>query len=166
MSGRADSPAKRRAAPMRFLLRDPSHPDAAALLGELDAALTAITGCSGNTGFDPDDVRVPGAAFAVAYRAGAPVACGGYRPVREGVAEVKRVYAREHGAGLPLLRKLEALARGAGYRRLVCETRRANVRAVAFYLRAGWRETPPYGRYIGRPEAICFERILEPGADV
>ena len=47
-----------------------------------------------------------------------------------------------------------------GYVRLVCETRRVNARAVAFYLRAGWRETSAYGCYIGRPEAICLEMPL------
>ena len=67
---------------------------------------------------------------------------------------------RPHGAGAPLLQALEALAEQAGYTRLVCETRRVNTRAVTFYLRGGWRETEPYGQYIGRPEAVCFSKEL------
>lgn len=148
-------------APLRFLPRDPAHPDAAALLTELNDALARITGCDGRASFHAEDVREPGAAFLVAYRGDAPVACGGFRPLDCGTAEVKRVYARESGTGLPLLRALEALAAKLGYTRLVCETRRVNTRAVAFYLRAGWRETEAYGQYVGRLEAICFEKTLE-----
>ena len=32
--------------------------------------------------------------------------------------------------------------------------------AFAFYLRAGWHETESYGKYAGRPEAICFDKEL------
>jgi len=144
--------------PLRIVPRDPEHPDAVALLTELNDALARITGCDGHASFHAEDVREPGAAFLVAYRDDAPVACGGFRPLDCGTAEVKRVYARERGTGLPLLLELEMLAAKSGYTRLVCETRRVNTSAVAFYLRAGWRETEAYGPYIGRPEAICFEK--------
>jgi GNAT superfamily N-acetyltransferase len=146
--------------PLRFVQRDPAHPDAAVLLAELNAALHAVTGCDGSASFDNQDVRGQGTAFLVAYRGGRPVACGGIRPLADGTAEVKRVYAREHGAGAPLLRALEALAVQAGYTHLLCETRRVNMRAVDFYLRCGWRETEPYGKYVGKPEAVCFEKLL------
>lgn len=146
--------------PLRFAPRDPDHPDAAVLLCELNSALRAITGCNGSASFNVRDAREPGAAFLVAYRGDRPVACGGFRPLGGHTAEVKRVYAREHGAGAPLLQALESLAEQAGYTRLVCETRRVNTRAVTFYLRGGWRETEPYGQYIGRPEAVCFSKEL------
>ena len=143
---------------LRFELRDPAHPDAVLLLNALSAALAALTGCDGRASFHTEDVRGPGAAFLIAYQGDRPVACGGFRPFAPGVAEIKRVYAHVRGAGAPLLRALEALAVRQGYRTLVCETRRVNARAVAFYLREGWLETAPYGAYIGRPEAICFSK--------
>ena len=145
---------------LRILPRDPAHPDAQALLAALGEALAHITGNDGAASFQAEDVRGPGAAFLVAYRDGVPVACGGYRPVAAGVAEVKRVYSAQPGAGRALLQALEARAAADGYTRLLCETRRVNTRAVAFYQRAGWSECPPYGRYIGRPEAICLTRAL------
>ena len=148
------------AQPLRVQPRDPAHPDAAALLAALNAALAAITGCDGAASFHAQDVREAGAAFLVGYRGDMPVACGGFRPLAPGVAEVKRVYARERGMGAPLLAALERLAAQQGYGRLVCETRRVNTRAVAFYLRAGYQECPPYGAYVGRPEAICFEKYI------
>lgn len=148
---------------LTFLPRDPAHPDAIALVAELNAALARITGCDGAASFVAEDVRGPGALMLVAYRREMPVACGAYRPLPEtsATAEVKRVYARESGTGAPLLNALQTSAALWGYARLVCETRRINTRAVAFYLRAGWRETAPYGKYVGRPEAICFEKILD-----
>ena len=148
---------------LTFVPRDPAHPDAAALLAELNAALTRITGCDGAASFAAEDVRGPGALMLVAYRQGQPVACGAYRPLPgvAAVAEVKRVYAREPGTGRPLLHALQASAAQRGYARLVCETRRINIRAVAFYLRAGWLETAPYGKYVGKPEAICLEKRLD-----
>ena len=148
------------AASLYFIERDPSHPDAAMLLSELSDILCAITGCDGRASFDARDVRGEGGAFLVAYLGEVAVACGGFRPLTGGIAEVKRVYARERGAGLPTLRALEKLASAQGYTQLVCETRRVNLRAVSFYVRAGWLETAPYGHYIGRPEAICFAKTL------
>lgn len=147
---------------LRFIPRDPAHPDAATLLKALSAALQTITGCGGDASFDARDVRGEGAVFLVGYtEGGEPVACGGYRTLGGGAAEVKRVYAAQRGAGRPLLMALEARACADGYTRLMCETRRVNARAVAFYLRAGWRVCENYGKYAGRPEAVCFEKILE-----
>lgn len=159
--GVAGAPQRSEAPALRFVPRDPAHPDAAALLARLSAALEAVTGNSGDGSFDAADVRGAGAAFVVAYAPdGEPVACGGYRPLGGGVAEVKRLYAAQKGAGRPLLAALEAGARQAGHTRLVCETRRVNARAVAFYLRVGWRVCENYGKYAGRPEAVCFEKPL------
>ena len=145
---------------LQFLHRDPSHPDAVTLLLELSDALYAITGCDGRASFGEQYVRGEGGAFLVGYRNGVAVSCGGFRPLADGIAEAKRVYARERGDGLPTLRALEQLAAAQGYTQLVCETRRINLRAVSFYVRAGWQETAPYGHYIGRPEAICFTKTL------
>ena len=59
-----------------------------------------------------------------------------------------------------MLAALEAKAQSLGYDEVRLETRRVNTVAVGFYRRAGYREIPPYGRYVGRPEAICFAKQL------
>lgn len=144
-----------------FIPRDPAHPDAAALLKMLSGTLARLTGSSGEGSFDAADVRGERALFLVAYaQDGVPVACGGYRPLGGGLAEIKRVYAARKGAGMPLLIALEARAAADGLTRLKCETRRVNAVAVAFYLRAGWTVCESYGQYVGRPEAVCFEKAL------
>ena len=144
----------------------PTHPDAAPLLDALSETLASITGDSGRSSFDPSDVTVPGAAFVVAYAApGQPVGCGAYRPLGDGVAELKRMFAKpdSKGVGLAILEHLETLACRDGYRELWLETRAVNRRAVSFYERNGYRVIPNFGKYVGKPEAVCFAKTLRTG---
>ena len=142
---------------------DPAGADALALVAELSAALTAITGASGQASFDVSDVRGPRACFALARDVhGCALGCGALRPIDAGVAEIKRMFARPgtRGVGSALLRHLEAEASRRGYVALRLSTRRVNARAVAFYERHGWRRIPGYGRYAGSDVSVCFEKVL------
>lgn len=142
---------------------DPDHADAKVLIAALSQRLAAITGSSGQASFDAHDVRGPGAAFLLARdEQGRAMGCGALRPLQPGVAEIKRMYAAVAGRGVgsAVLAALEAKAQGLGYGEIRLETRRVNTLAVGFYLRAGYREIPPYGRYVGRPEAVCFAKPI------
>jgi GNAT superfamily N-acetyltransferase len=141
---------------------DPDSPDARALLGELGAALAAITGSDGAASFDPADVRGARACFLVARNAaGRSVGCGALRPLADGIAELKRMYARPgSGAGRPLLAALERQAAAFGYTEVWLETRRVNARAVAFYEKHGYRVIPNYGKYAGRADAVCLGKRM------
>ncbi|KQW97040.1 acetyltransferase [Massilia sp. Root418] len=154
---------------------DPGSPEALLLMAELSAVLAAITGDSGQSSFDADDVRGPLARFAVARNGhGEAVGCGAFRPLEQGVAEVKRMYARHgHGGqggeggdcagggiGSAVLAFLEQEAAALGYQALRLSTRRVNTRAVAFYAARGYRVIPNFGRYAVKPESICFEKRL------
>jgi ribosomal protein S18 acetylase RimI-like enzyme len=55
-----------------------------------------------------------------------------------------------------LLAALERQALAFGYRAVWLETRRVNVRAVAFYEKHGYRVIPNFGKYAGRPDAVCL----------
>ncbi len=143
---------------------DPGLPEAEALLNELSERLAAITGSSGRSSFDADDVRVPSALFVLARDTdGKAVGCGAFRPMDQeaGVAEVKRMYAQVPGAGLAILTHLEAAAREYGYAKLRLETRLVNQRAVAFYEKHGYARIPNFGKYVGKAEAVCFEKLLD-----
>lgn len=141
---------------------DPDAPDARVLLAELGAALAAITGSDGSASFDAADVRGPRSCFLVAYAPdGRAAGCGALRPLDDGVAELKRMYARPgSGAGTHLLAALEREAQAFGYRAVWLETRRVNGRAVAFYERHGYAVIPNYGKYVGRLDAVCLGRDL------
>ena len=135
------------------------------LLGELSAALAALTGDSGASSFRDDDVRSPRSLFVIARSSnGALLGCGALRPLQGDVAEIKRMYARpgSGGAGAALLAHLEAAARELGYRAAWLSTRRVNARAVAFYSKHGYATAPAYGKYVGRDESVCMARDLAP----
>lgn len=145
---------------------DPTGTEARALIAELSALLTAITGSSGQASFDVADMRATRACFAIARDVdGRAVGCGALRPFdaqRADVGEVKRMFARPgtHGVGSAVLRFLEQEATRLAYAALRLETRRVNQRAVTFYQRRGYRCIANYGRYVGNDAAVCFEKML------
>ena len=155
--------------PIPTILLTPEDPGAAecmALMAELSTVLEEITGSSGKASFDADDVRGPMACFVVARdAAGVAQGCGAFRPLEPGVAEIKRMYARRHSSGIgsAVLTYLEREAAALGYQAIWLETRLVNRRAVDFYTARGYARIANYGKYIGNPLAVCFEKQL-PGS--
>ena len=148
---------------IRVALEDPAGADAQALVAELSATLESLTGATGQASFDPGDVRGERAGFALARDAqGRALGCGALRPMTDDCAELKRMFARPgtRGVGAALLSFLEQQAAGWGYAALRLSTRRINQRAVAFYLRHGYRPIAGYGRYVGSDESQCFEKRI------
>jgi ribosomal protein S18 acetylase RimI-like enzyme len=148
---------------IHLIEEDPTSPESVLLMAELSTALEAITGDSGNASFDPDDVRGPAACFVVARSdSGAALGCGAFRPLEPGVAEIKRMYARHStsGVGSAVLRYLEGEALALGYQAVWLETRLVNRRAMDFYEARGYQRIANYGKYIGNPLAVCFEKQL------
>lgn len=148
---------------IRVALEDPAGADAQALVAELSAVLETLTGATGQASFDPADVRGERAGFALARDAqGRALGCGALRPITDDCAELKRMFARPgtRGVGAALLQFLERQAAGWGYAVLRLSTRRINQRAVAFYLRHGYRPIAGYGRYAGSDVSLCFEKRI------
>ena len=131
------------------------------LMDELNHSLAGLSGDSGASAFDPACCEL----FVVAQDGqGQGLGCGALRPLQDGVAELKRMYARPgtQGVGSALLAQLEQSAAQRGYRALWLETRRINERALAFYRRHGYAEIVNFGSYAGRDEAICLGKTLGP----
>ena len=144
-------------------VEDPKNKDATGLLNELSSELETITGSSGRSSFNIDDVIIPKSLFVIARDSkGKAVGCGSFRPINENIAEVKRMYAKQKGKGIgkDILLFLEEQAKKLGYKKLWLETRLINERAVSFYKYNGYMRIQNYGRYVDKPEAICFEKIL------
>jgi GNAT superfamily N-acetyltransferase len=104
-----------------------------------------------------------GAAWVVAYEDGRPVGCGGLCSPEPGVGEIKRLFvtgaARGRGYGRTLLRELERLAVGYGYRRMRLLTAEVLGEAGALYEAEGYvvveRVALP-----GGPVEVGFEKVL------
>jgi ribosomal protein S18 acetylase RimI-like enzyme len=144
-----------------------SQPTDSAALGLIDALsrrLAGITGSDGRSHFTPDALG-PRSCFLIAMDGAEAVGCGALRPLEPAdIGEIKRMYAHVPGRGIGsrLLAALEERARGFGYRVMRLETRKVNGAAVAFYLRHGYAVCENYGPYVGRDEAVCFEKRLLP----
>ncbi|MDD3223662.1 MAG: GNAT family N-acetyltransferase [Clostridium sp.] len=148
---------------MRIIETQPNEQDAINLMEELSKNLEFITGDSGKNSFNSKDVCVPRSLFVVAYNEnGEAIGCGAIRPVTEYVAEVKRMFAKTKsiGVGSEILQYLEKKAQKLGYSALWIETRLINKRAVAFYEKKGYHRISNYGKYVNKPEAVCFEKNI------
>jgi len=145
---------------------DPREPEAAALIDAMTAEVKATYDhkIDGHGNFKPEDVLVPGSGFLVGRVEGQAVACGGYRPLAPGVAEIKRMFvAREHrgrGYSKAILTTLERMARENGYEAVRLETRSKQMAAIALYEKLGYVRIPNYGSYVGKDDCLCYEKPL------
>lgn len=90
----------------------------------------------------------PGGSLLLALRDGGPCGCGAFRPLDEGICEMKRLYlrpdARGMGIGKMLAETLIADATARGYRQMNLDTINTMVEAISLYRSLGFQETDPY----------------------
>ncbi len=95
---------------------------------------------------------------------GLPVACGAVCELEAGTAELKRVYVlpgfRRRGLARWVLGELEQRATANDFRLLRLETGKRQPEAVALYKECGYTQIAPYGRHVGDPMSVCFEKVL------
>jgi ribosomal protein S18 acetylase RimI-like enzyme len=139
----ADRPSVR--ADVGIVRREYDHPDAVDLVNALYDDQVARYGYADPAGADPRLYRPPHGVFVVAYSAGQPVACGGYRAfdVRTGCAEIKKMFVRPEwrgrGIGRDILCQLEDHAAASGFQSVILETGVRNTAALALYAAMGYR---------------------------
>lgn len=141
-------------------LEDAHSPEAARLLDAMCAELSARY-------HRPPSLFVLEEVLVVARSDGDPVGCGALRQINKTTVEVKRMYvvptARRRGVARQVLAELERVASERGNNKVILETGVFQPEALALYGSAGYRRTANYGRYVGNPEACCFEKDVEPG---
>jgi putative acetyltransferase len=149
---------------------DPRTPEAQALLQAMTAEVRATYDhkIDGHGNFKPEDVLVPGSGFVVGRIGREAVACGGFRPLEPGVAEIKRMFVdrghRGRGYSKAILTTLERMATESGYKTVRLETRHLQTAAIALYEGLGYLRIPNYGMYEGKEGCLCYEKGL--GKDV
>ena len=136
-----------------------------ALIGELEAVLSAEYPPHQRHGLPLDAIFQPHIRFFLARLDGTAVGCGGVA-LLDGFAELKRKYVREslRGRGIApaLLVRLAAEARSAGRAMLRLETGDKQAAAIRFYRRAGFRECGAFGDYARMtPDAIATSVFME-----
>ncbi|MFG1842306.1 GNAT family N-acetyltransferase [Micromonospora sp. NPDC049175] len=134
----------------------------------IHAALTDLAvrygGNGDDTPVDATEFEPPDGAFLVAYLAGEPVGCGGWRSHGTDCAEVKRMYtaptARGRGVARAVLAAVERSAREHGRKRVVLECGDKQPEAIAMYASAGYERIPNFGFYKDEEGCVSFGRTL------
>jgi putative acetyltransferase len=140
--------------------RSAFDPELAALVTAQQREIRELGGVPVRAAFTPDD----DSAYLVAAVNGRAVACAGWRPLGDGVAELRRMYVRPSFRGRGIGRQLvvwveeEALAAGCPVIRL--DTSPLLEAAIGLYLSSGYRSIPAYGEYAGSADRVCFEKRL------
>jgi GNAT superfamily N-acetyltransferase len=145
-------------------LRSVTYEQALPLVDALNDELMVRYGGGEPSVAHPEQFRAPYGGFFVLNVDGVDVACGGVRPLAEGIGEVKRMYvepsARGRGLSRVVLGELVGFARTAGYRELWLETGLRQPEAIALYESAGFTPIPKYGQYKDEPESRCYSLTL------
>jgi len=142
----------------------PDHPDAIALINELQAHLESFYPPESRHGFSVQKLIDQQVAFFVLRADGQPAGCGGVMLVAREYGELKRMYVRPSfrgaGFGQLLIEHLATHALAHGITRLRLETGIHQQAAIRLYERAGFRRIPPFPPYRDDPLSRCYEKTL------
>ncbi|WP_337542090.1 GNAT family N-acetyltransferase [Clostridium sp.] len=107
-----------------------------------------------------DDIRQA----CLLLRDGQVVACGAFRAMEEGTAELNRVYVRsEHrrrGCARQVVEVLELQALFQGFGRMVMEIGRDIPEAISLYRKMGYREIETLTIFADNKDTLCMEKEL------
>lgn len=150
-----------------------THPDAQALIEQVQGEYVVRYGSRDTTPIDADAFEPPRGSFFVGYVGDEPVVTGAWRasPVEalgtSATAEIKRMYvvptARGAGHARRMLAHLEQDVVAAGREALVLETGLRQPEAIELYVSAGYVPVPGFGHFKDEPLSRCFGKRLDPG---
>jgi len=143
----------------------PDHPDAVALIAELDAHLGSRGYPDASRhGYSVEKLLREGVAFFVSRCEGSPAGCGGVQIYGTEYAELKRMYVRPafrgRGLGRSMLIHLAEYSRRRGAKTLRLETGIHEAAAIGLYESFGFRRRPPFGEYRNDPFSLLYETTL------
>lgn len=153
---------------MRIDVTPYDHPDAVALIAEVQQEYVVRYGSPDESPVDPAQFAPPNGLFLVGYVEGAPVVCGGWRVYEDATdsaaVELKRMYvtpaARGRGLARAMLAELERTALAAGYSRIVLETGTAQPEAIALYASSGYAQVPSFGFYAEEEQSVHLGKTI------
>jgi putative acetyltransferase len=145
----------------------PDQPEVAALLALADARSASLYPVESRHGLSLDALLAQAARFYVARIDGVARGCGGYIPLPEQAAEMKRVFvaaeARGRGIGRAIVEAVEAAAAAEGARRMYLETGVKSDEAMRLYRRLGYAECGHFAGYRSDPLSVFMVKALVGG---
>ncbi len=144
----------------------PLQPVVRELIGELNAALLALTPAEHCYHMSVDEMADDATTVFVARKSGDALAVGALKRHPGNIGEVKRMYtrpaARGMGTGRKILNAVETLARNEGLEQLVLETGHDYTAAQKLYESEGFLSTGPVLDYIAGPFTAFYQKRLLP----
>lgn len=142
-----------------------SNPDFIALVKRLDAYL-AVTDGEDHAFYNQFNKIDQINHVVLFYENDLAVACGAIKQIETSTTwEIKRMFVsddmRGKGVASLLLKELELWAKELQVERLILETGKRQVEAVALYQKNSYTITENFGQYIGVENSICFEKLLK-----
>ena len=142
-----------------------ADPVAQELVGRVQQEYVQRYGGPDGAVVSPEEFEPPHGLFLVAEVGGVPAACGAWRSLGQGSAEVKRVYVdpgfRRRGLAQVVVDAIEADAARAGIRSLVLNTGPEQPEALSLYAALGYTPVAPFGIYADEPGAVFLGKDLE-----
>jgi putative acetyltransferase len=149
---------------MVIIAVSPSDEGACAMMRALDAEISALYPDSVIFGIDEAEFERSGGYFVVAQQGNRTIGCGGFRPIDEKWAEIKRMFVlpdvRRRGWARQILRHLEEEACRRGFSSTVLETGCDNAGAIGLYKSEGYLQIPEYPGCQGILVSRCFIKRL------
>jgi putative acetyltransferase len=113
---------------------------------------------------DVTELEKPGVTVFVARSEGDVVGMAALVDRGDATAELKRMFvvpsARGLGVGAGLLASVDAHAVATGIRTVQLETGPLQDVAIRLYQRGGYSLIPSFGKYVGDPNSVCYEKAL------
>ena len=110
------------------------------------------------------ELEQPGVTVFVARDSGEAAGMAALVERGDGTAELKRMFvpppARGRGIAGDLLVAVEVHASGHGIRLIQLETGPLQDAAIRLYERCGFRLIPNFGKYVGDPNSVCYEKVI------
>jgi GNAT superfamily N-acetyltransferase len=145
------------------------HPVAHYLVEQVQQEYVQRYGGRDAAAVEPGEFLPPRGVFLVAEIDEVPAACGAWRALSPGVAEIKRMYVepgfRRRGLAQLVVAALEDGAARAGHRSVVLNTGREQPEALALYAQLGYEPVSSYGVYACAPGAVFLGKDLVPEAE-
>ncbi len=137
-----------------------SDEGAFAMMRALDAEISSLYPDFVIFGIDQAEFERSGGYFVIARQDDQTIGCGGFKPLGDNCAEIKRMFVRpemrRRGWARRILRHLEEEAHRRGFRSTVLETGCDNAGAIALYESEGYSQISEYPGCQGILVSRCF----------
>lgn len=99
------------------------------------------------------------------YNDSEAIACGTYKELIPGNAEMKRIFVDEayrgKGLGKMVVQELECIIQANGYDTIWLETGKKQTAAIGMYQSLGYTITNNYGQYADMENSVCMKKCLQ-----